>query len=102
MISEFSWQNSISLCPASFVSGLQNKPGKLCKILLKCLAHTMIHGSHYFSFSLVEFNEINKCKNVYKEAGKNVFFFVFVFFKNSLKMLRVPSEKITEEKKKNQ
>lgn len=60
----------------------------------------MIHGSHYFSFFLLEFNEINKCKNVYKEAGKNVFFFVFVFFKNSLKILHVPSEKITGEKEK--
>ena len=62
----------------------------------------MIHGSHYFSFFLLEFKKINKSKMYTKKQEKNVFFFVFVFFKNSLKILCVPSEKITGEKEKNQ
>ena len=54
------------------------------------------------AFSYLNLRKLTNQKCIQRSRKKNVFFFVFVFFKNSLKILCVPSEKITGEKEKNQ
>ena len=47
----------------------------------------MIHGSHYFSFFLLEFKKINKSKMYTKKQEKKCFLFCIRVFQKFLKNL---------------